>query len=401
MPREYLGISSAQLETLGASHTAMEIQDQPKQWINTYNLLLEQKEQLVKFLTPIYSKEKINVILTGAGTSAFIGTVLEATYQRHTGINTKAVPTTDLVTHPELHFDKDRITLLSSFARSGDSPESIKAVTLGNEICGENIFHLIITCNPDGNLARLGEGDNKYYTLILPPETNDKSLAMTSSFTSMLLVGLLVARIKDIVNLEKQVYRVSEYGNFFFEKYLSRLEEISKLDFKRAVFLGSGTFQGIAQESHLKLLELTDGRVICTYNTFLGFRHGPRAVVDDHTIIVYLFSNNKYVQKYEIDLVNSMRSSKKGMCRIGVMESALKDIELDANLTFSYNDDSIDEEFLTIVSVLPAQVLGFYKSINLGFQPDTPSKSGVITRIVEGVNLYPYTGLSEQINFEQ
>jgi tagatose-6-phosphate ketose/aldose isomerase len=141
--------------------------------------------------------------------------------------------------------------------------------------------------------------------------------------------------------------------------------------------------------------------VICTYNTFLGFRHGPRAVVDDHTIIVYLFSNNKYVQKYEIDLVNSMRSSKKGMCRIGVMESALKDIELDANLTFSYNDDSIDEEFLTIVSVLPAQVLGFYKSINLGFQPDTPSKSGVITRIVEGVNLYPYTGLSEQINLEQ
>ena len=399
MSTEYLGISTEQLLKLGANHTAKEIHDQPKQWINTYKLLLKQKEKLEKFLNSVYSKDEVNVILTGAGTSSFIGTVLEATYQHHTGINTKAIPTTDLVTHPELHFDKNRFTLLISFARSGDSPESIKAVTLANEICGKNVFHLIITCNSEGNLARLTESNEKYYVILLPPETNDKSLAMTSSFTSMLLAGLLVARIEEIVNLEKQVYRLSEYGNFFLDKCLPLLEEISRIDFKRVVFLGSGPFQGIAQESHLKLLELTDGTVICTYNTFLGFRHGPRAVVDENTLIVYIFSNSKYVQNYETDLVNSLSSGKKGMYRIGIMESEIDDIDLDAKLTFSNDDLSVDEEFLTIVSVLPAQVLGFYKSIKLGFQPDTPSKSGVITRIVQGVNLYPYTGLSTEANY--
>jgi D-galactosamine 6-phosphate deaminase/isomerase len=398
MSSKYLGISTTQLQSLGASYTAKEIQNQPKQWIDTYQLLFEQKEELIKYLIPIHTKEKINVILTGAGTSAFIGTVLEAIYQRYTGINTKAIPTTDLVTHPELHLYKDRVTLLISFARSGDSPESIKAVTLANEICGENVFHLLITCNADGGLAAMGGNSDKYYSIVLPPETNDKSLAMTSSFTSMLLVGLLVARIKEIVTLKEQVERLCEYGNFFFEKHLTRLEQVSKMDFNRAVFLGSGIFQGIAQESHLKLLELTDGTVICTYNTFLGFRHGPRAVVDDNTLIVYIFSNSKYVQNYETDLVKSMSLGRKGIYRIGVMESEIIDIELDAQLTFSQDGLSIDEEFLTVVSILPAQVLGFYKSINLGFQPDTPSKSGVISRIVQGVNLYPYTGLSMEIN---
>ena len=41
----------------------------------------------------------MEVILTGAGTSAFIGDVLEGPFQQKTGIRTRAVATTDLVTH--------------------------------------------------------------------------------------------------------------------------------------------------------------------------------------------------------------------------------------------------------------------------------------------------------------
>jgi tagatose-6-phosphate ketose/aldose isomerase len=51
----------------------------------------------------------------------------------------------------------------------------------------------------------------------------------------------------------------------------------------------------------------------------------------------------------------------------------------------------LQEDYLSIVSVLPAQMIGFFKSLNLGLKPDTPSESGTITRVVEGVEIYPFT----------
>jgi tagatose-6-phosphate ketose/aldose isomerase len=57
----------------------------------------------------------------------------------------------------------------------------------------------------------------------------------------------------------------------------------------------------------------------------------------------------------------------------------------------SKNGTTLPEEYLAIISVLPAQMLGFFKSLNLGLKPDTPSASGTITRVVEGVEIYPFT----------
>ena len=160
--------------------------------------------------------------------------------------------------------------------------------------------------------------------------------------------------------------------------------------FKRAVFLGSGLLKGIARESQLKLQELTDGKVICKYDSFMGFRHGPKAVIDDDTLIIYLFSNNHYANLYEIDLVNAISESRKNLFTIGIMEKNIDSVKVDLRIVLSQNGKKIQEEFLPVVSVLPAQLLGLYKSLNLGLNPDSPSASGMIHRVVQGVNIYPY-----------
>jgi len=387
--QSYLGIHEDKLKQTGGIFTAREIALQPLVWQKTKTLFIKQLPQITSFLNNIFPFPDLNIILTGAGTSAFIGEVLQGPMQKITGKTVQAVATTDLVTHPRLYLKEEQPTLLISFARSGNSPESIKSVQLANQLC-RHIYHLIITCNIDGNLAKNASGENTF-AFLLPSEADDQSLAMTSSFTSMLLAGMFVAAYNEIENLTKEFDKLIQYASVIFNDYLDALRKAAQLDFERAVFLGSGLFQGIAHESHLKLQELSDGQVICKFDTFLGFRHGPKAVINDKTLLVFLFSNNPYVQQYEIDLVNDINSGQKGIYRIGVMEVDI-DVDLDLKIILNKNvySHTIRECLLALVSVLPAQILGFFKSLDLGLKPDTPSESGTITRVVQGVRLYPY-----------
>jgi tagatose-6-phosphate ketose/aldose isomerase len=389
MANIYLGMTEDLLKAKGAIFTAREIAGQPELWIKTLDRINTHRDQISQFLEKCFGKENLEIILTGAGTSAFIGDVLEGPFQQKIGIPTRAVATTDLVTHADQYFFPEKPTLLISFARSGNSPESVAAVDLADELCGE-IYHFIITCNPEGALAQRSYRDN-CYVFFLPPESDDQSLAMTGSFTSMLLTGSLLTRLDKTEEERKFVHCLSEYGKKILNVYLPSIEKIAKLPFKRAVFLGSGPLQGVACESHLKLQELSDGNVICKYDSFLGFRHGPKAVINSETLIVFQFSNDAYVQQYERDLVMAINRGEKGMARIGIGENLIPDLDLDVLISLDNKELSLPEEYLSIASVLPAQMLGFFKSLNLELKPDTPSASGTITRVVEGVEIYPYT----------
>jgi tagatose-6-phosphate ketose/aldose isomerase len=302
---------------------------------------------------------------------------------------TRAISTTDLVTHPELFLQKERPTLLVSFARSGDSPESIAAVNLVNQLCDE-VYHLIITCNENGKLAQEKDKKNNM-VFLLPPGTNDKGLAMTASFTSMLLVGILISMLNQIDRLDTQVAQLIAYGSGILQNDSGNLFLLSKKNFKRVVFLGSGPLFGAARESHLKLQELTNGAIICKHDSFLGFRHGPKAVIDKSTVVFYLFSNNPYARQYEIDLLSEICNQDLGMYSVGISESPIEAGHcLDLNIILNSGGNTIDESFLAVCDVLPAQILGYFKSLALGLDPDNPSSSGVISRVVQGVKIYSY-----------
>jgi tagatose-6-phosphate ketose/aldose isomerase len=378
------GMSLDELSEKGGLFTAQEIYQQPKLWQKIWNQIESEQSSIIEFLDGISGFKRI--ILTGAGTSAFIGISLQGLFQKRFGVIAMAIPTTDILSHPNNYLMKDEPTLMISFARSGNSPESVAVAKLADEIC-LNCVHFIITCNPDGQLATYHSKHNKY-NFTLPAEANDKSLAMTSSYTSMLLAGTLLAYIYDLANAKSSINSIVNYGEKSIAYYADEIKEVAKLNFKRAVFLGSGPLLGIATEAHLKLQELTDGRVICKNDSFLGFRHGPKAVIDESTLVVYFLSNNAHSYQYESDLVADMRKGSKPLMEIGISETKLDGLNISKVWTFSENGSQVDEEFWAVSSIVPIQILSFFTSLHLGLRPDNPSISGAITRVVEGVNIY-------------
>lgn len=370
---------------LRAIDTAQEIEQQADLWKTVYQLVKKQAPAIKSFLNQFAVLDNGVVILTGAGTSAFIGKTQAGYFQQQTGWTTRAIPTTDLVTHPTYFIKKQQATLLISYARSGDSPESLASLNLVNEHA-DRVFHLIITCNSNGHLAKGVEKKQNQYLLLLPEACNDKGLAMTSSFTCMLLAGLLVADINQLEEKEKVVQHLSQIGKTIFSQSKS-IHSLSTTLFERAVFLGSGSMAGIAEEAGLKLQELTNGTIICKHDSYLGFRHGPKAVINDKTLIVYFLSNEEAIQQYEIDLIYSVAEKKLGM-KCVIVGHPLFDIPESVYVFPNLDAKRIASPYLGVSLILFAQILSFYKAIDLGFSPDTPSKNGAISRVVKGVTIY-------------
>ena len=370
--------------------TKKEIFQQPQMWNKTFELIESYKPKIVSFFKS-FSGEDVDIILTGAGSSAFIGNAVSGVALKCSQRQTRAIPTTEMITHPEYFIQKNKTTVLVSFARSGNSPESLAAVKIVNDYCRES-WNIIITCNQTGELYKKADPEKTLF-ILLPSETNDVSLAMTSSFTSMMLSYILIAKIDNLEQESNKVKELSKCGDLILTRYENAIADLASLNFKRAVFLGSGPLRGTAEESHLKLQELTSGKVICAFNSFLGFRHGPRAVVNDETLLVYLFSDDEYSRKYEYDMVRQINQNQKGIAQVAVshMPVAIEGVKFDLNVCFGdENSSEFDIEYLCVAEVMIAQLLGYYKSISCGLNPDSPSVSGTISRVVEGVKIYNY-----------
>lgn len=367
--------------------TLREILHQPKVLKDTYNLILNTRTEIVEYLDKVFDSGDVDVILTGAGSSAFIGETLAGLSNIHDGTISRAIATTDILTNPALYLTNKKRTFLVSFARSGDSPESVAVVDLVNEYCTD-VFHLIITCNSEGKLIKKAEGNNSF-VILLPKDANDKSLAMTSSFTSMLLAYVLVVKIKTLDAEKKSIDDLCSWINIILSNK-NDIKNIASQKFDRAVFLGTGYMLGIARESHLKLQELTDGQVLCKHDSYLGFRHGPKVVVNEKTLIVYLLSNNVIANKYEFDLIKQINDSQNVFQQVILSSDPinLSEVKFDLSIDYKGKGNENKDEYLCIAHVVFAQILGYYKSMNLNLDPDNPSVTGKISRVVKGVNIY-------------
>ena len=66
-------LSQDKLVSLGASITTAEIRRQPDLWDETFALYKEKSEGLMSFTKIITKHNRVRVIFTGAGTSAYVG----------------------------------------------------------------------------------------------------------------------------------------------------------------------------------------------------------------------------------------------------------------------------------------------------------------------------------------
>ena len=367
--------------------TFNEIHQQPAMWRKELKALLENREAIRAFMHK-YLTPETDIVLTGAGTSAFIGDALQPV-MRGMWHNVRSVATTDIITHAQYLLNPDKPLLLVSFARSGNSPESVGAVNLANKLC-KNVAHVYITCNKNGKLALQAEGKDNILLLLLPEETDDKSLAMTSSFSTMLLTCLMLGHIDTLDKDQEMIEKTAKNAETVMAEYEEKLKEIASRPFERGVFLGSGALKGIAEECHLKLQELTDGAVVCKFDSFLGFRHGPKAVVNSKSIVVYLMTEQEDVQRYERDLVKQVDANNTPVAQIIVIAGKAPELPgVKADIVVRMPFGPKENDFYGIVAyVLVGQLLGYYASLAHGLNPDAPSVSGNIHRVVEGVTIY-------------
>jgi tagatose-6-phosphate ketose/aldose isomerase len=383
------GLSNKEIDDAGAQWTMREVLQQPEVWAEIERLIADEADGLAQFLDPILARPEARIVLTGAGTSSYIGDCL-APALAMMGRRVDAIPTTDLVSAPQCYLSSDAPTLMVSFGRSGNSPESVAAVRLADAGV-KNCAHLMITCDTEGALARCARKHPRARVVVLPERSNDRSFAMTSSFTGMLLAGALVlgaVRGSSARNssLEQAAARV-------VPERLPFLKELVNSSFERVVYLGSREFKGLAREAALKMLELTDGRVVAVADSPLAFRHGPKTILNANTLVVVFASNDDYTRQYDRDLVRELR-------RDGV---AGRVVTLSARpIDTSHEDDvllgstgtgaDLSDLELCLPYAVFAQSIALLRSLSLGLRPDSPNVAGTVSRVVKGVSIHPWRG---------
>lgn len=384
--------SKEQLLTLAATWTAQEIYQQPATWQKTVAQVKAEKVAIQTFLNQVLSQPDYDVILTGAGTSEFVGNALYSEINKVTGFKTKSYATTDLVATPENYLSQTKPTLLVSFGRSGNSPESVGAVEVANEVCRKNIFHLFVTCNHEGALSQYATGKQNCYAINLTPETHDQSFAMTSSFSNMYLATFLAFNLDRIETFEESLNEIVEKGQKFLDHTFEKVSQlVNQYPFERIVYLGSNTNKGVAQEVALKMCELTAGKTVTMYDTPLGFRHGPKSIINPDTLTVIFVSDDAYTRQYEVDLIKEMSSQRAGNRLLAVCSTQDDEIAglVDYFISFD-NQISLKNVFLGLEYVMVGQLIALFNALSLAITPDNPCPSGLVNRVVKGVILYPY-----------
>jgi len=358
--------------------TYQEVLQQPSVWREAGAMLAARSDEVAAFLKPLLARPDLRIVLTGAGTSAFAGEVLAPALSRKLRRRVEAIATTDIVSNPREMFAEDVPTLLVSFARSGDSPESVAATELATS-CLRSVHQLVITCNADGRLAREYQDAASSLVLLMPSATNDRGFAMTSSFTSMLLTAWLALASDENIQLTDQLATAAE-------QVLARADDVARYAdrrYERIVYLGSGALGGLARESALKLLELTAGQVISYFDTPLGFRHGPKAVLGERTLAVVYLSNDPYTRRYDEDIAAELQTA------ISPENVLIVDAQSSDDAWHVDGVAAVNDALLALPYVVIAQLLALRFSVALGRMPDNPFPDGEVNRVVQGVSIHP------------
>jgi tagatose-6-phosphate ketose/aldose isomerase len=375
--------SPAGQEGPGYAHTLREICQQPVTWIETATRVAGQVALFRESLAGVNGDGAAGaIVLTGSGSSLYAGECLSLGLQGALGISAHAVPAGMVLTDPAGCLPERGPSLLVSFARSGNSPESCGAVDAVLESI-PRCRHLVITCSGQGRLATSYRDDPRVATVVLDERTNDRSLVMTSSFTNMVLAGRLLALTGDVDGYRRRVSVLARHAADLLLAPADALARIARSDYRTAVYLGSGNRYGAAREAALKMLEMTGGQVKTFPETFLGLRHGPMCAVDDEALVVCFLSSDPVTRAYELDLVRELNRKKLGARKVIVGPGVPADVVSSGDVVVDFPAlASVADADAAVLDVVAGQLLAFFRCLHIGLRPDAPSDEGVISRVV-------------------
>ncbi|MGB0122062.1 MAG: tagatose-6-phosphate ketose isomerase [Silvibacterium sp.] len=387
-----LSLSDYEKLERGLVHTPQEIMQQPATWLGTFGRLRPQLQEVRDFLTASGLQnpevQRPIVFLVGAGTSDYIGQSLHHLLRKNWQCEVIPVSSPDLLMDFSDYMLPQRQYLWISFSRSGDSPEGVAVLARALAEC-PNVRHLVVSCNVSGQMIRSIQGQPNCLGIVLDEVTNDRGLAMTSSFSNMVLAGQILAHAWSIEEYEPICQALSQAAESFLPRAAGLAADLAGHGYTRACFVGSGVLTGAAMESALKLLELTAGNVQAFSQSTLALRHGPMAALDHGTLFVGLLSSQEQRRQYELDLLREIGGKSLVRSRIAVATSGIASLRPEADYVLTPERSfAIPDLYRPVLDVIFGQLLGLFASLHFGLKPDSPSPSGAISRVVQNVGIY-------------
>ena len=383
-------MTTDQLNEMGAFKTTVEIKQQPELWLDTLNIYKENLEAIEAFLADARAmgEGRLSVVFTGAGTSDYVGdtcapTCVTRATPRSTTLSRSPRPTSCPL--PRDFLNPDEPTVVVSFARSGNSPESLAAVQVAKTFV-KNVKFINITCAPEGRLAVESEGRRRPAHAAHPARQRQ---GLRHDWLLQLHDAALHPHLRH--RLPRAEDRVGRgHGQPLGEDVIAREGEIAEFlscDFNRVTYLGSGSFGGLAQEAQLKILELAHGLVATSYDTSMGYRHGPKSFVDDKTLVFVFVNNDEYTRQYDLDILNEINGDQIAAKTIAIQQDGATKFD---GASFTLAGEALPEAYLALPFVMVGQVVSLLNSVRVGNTPDTPSPSGTVNRVVKGVTIHPF-----------
>jgi glucosamine--fructose-6-phosphate aminotransferase (isomerizing) len=340
--------------------TLREIQDQPGAWaaaIEAFGSKAERVERLFEARSPD------TVVFTGCGSSYYLSLTAAAVFQEVTGLAAKAVPASEILQFADAVFAPASIPLLVAASRSGTTSETLRAVRVAAR---RGIPTLSLTCSKRSPLAR--EAD----LTLVSPKGGERSVVMTKSFSSLLLLALLVAATcGGEKHFRRELQRLPALGRRVLKIALPLMQDIGA-GAARFVFLGGGPTHGIAWEAMLKLTEMAE-RPAVAYHP-LEFRHGPIALAGPGAVAV-LFGTRAGA-RLEADLVRDLRNHGTMVVILRDDWKALAEAEVDVALGMGLTDAARSLLYLPF-----AQALAYHRAVGGGLNPDRPRHLTSVVRL--------------------
>lgn len=342
-----------------------EIMNQEKAWKSVLNDRAKYNEVVQKLKAENFDK----VLFIGCGSSYYIALSGAFVFTKLTGIESQAVPASEIIFYPEVYLNPKRKTLVVAVSRSGKTTEVIKAIeTIRDD---SNVSTLGLTCYEESCLSQICD------QVLYSRDGKEESVVMTKSFTSLLLALHFISGLW----VEEEIYldQLKQLGDYFrknIELWRSQIETfVGENMFNKHEFLGQGNMFGLTNEAMLKMKEMS----IVPSEDFhsLEFRHGPKSIVDEDMLIVMFVGERTFESEKKLarELVDY------GAKLIIICNHSDDEIDELKQLVIELNTE-LDQFALTPLYLVSCQLFAYYTAVKKGIDVDHPRN---LTHVVENI----------------
>jgi glucosamine--fructose-6-phosphate aminotransferase (isomerizing) len=347
------------MNTLG-KHTFEEILSQIDAWEEAREVVERERFALASFAQPDANRQ---FFFTGCGSTYYLALAAAAHLRSLAHRRAQGVPASELWLDGDAYWRND--DLLIAVSRSGTTTETLRAVEAYRSATRRS--PITIGCSAESLLAQRGQVN------LIIPRGAEKSVAQTRSFASMFVAAVgLNARLARRDDLCAELAHLPRVG----ERLLGSAQALGqswgrRLEFDRTYFLGSGTRYGLACEASLKMKEMSLSHSEPFH--FMEFRHGPKSMITETTLVVGLVSERNRPQ--EVSVLDEVAAL--GARTIALGERVAR-IGEGAALSF---ESALPEQVRDVLYLPPLQMLAFERAIAKGLDPDQPRHLDAVVKL--------------------